>query len=498
MDLQETDVKIRPINILIVEDERIVALDIRQSLKSLGYNVVGIASTGEKALELAKDYQPDLILMDIMLKGEMDGISTAELINIDLSVPIIYLTAYADENTIERAKVTAPFGYLLKPFEIKELHTTIEMALYNHRLETKLKESERWLYTTLRSVNDAMVATEADGKIKFINPAAEKLTGWLEYEAAGKDPSEVVIIENEQTGEMFESIVQKVLHEKRTISYNSNVCIKNKIGTRKYVTASASPIAGVNREVLGVVVTINDITEQRQADREKERLLEEVTDARERLKKLSRSLIEMQEADRRTVAYELHEEIGQTLTTAKINLQALSQSIKEENQINILRESIGLLDNTIKKVRSMSLQLRPSMIDDLGLIPAIRWFINSEVKDAGITASIEVENIKIDLPEEIENMAYRALQESVINIIKHSDATAFLVKIWLEENKFKMEISDNGKGMIIDELEKSDNQSGLLGVAGIKERVALIGGEFKMQSKPGEGTTLYFEFPATN
>jgi two-component system, NarL family, sensor histidine kinase DegS len=90
------------------------------------------------------------------------------------------------------------------------------------------------------------------------------------------------------------------------------------------------------------------------------------------------------------------------------------------------------------------------------------------------------------------------LQESVINVIKRSDATAFLVKIWLEENKFKMEISDNGKGMIIDKLEKSGNQSGLLGVAGIKERVALIGGEFKMQSKPGEGTTLYFEFPATN
>lgn len=128
------------INILVVEDENIVAKDIQNSLIRLGYNVVGISSTGENAIELVKDHKPDLVLMDIMLKGQMSGIDAADVIRNEFSIPVIFLTAYADENTLTKAKITEPYGYIIKPFKEIDLHTSIEMALYKHSKTMELKK----------------------------------------------------------------------------------------------------------------------------------------------------------------------------------------------------------------------------------------------------------------------------------------------------------------------------------------------------------------------
>ena len=121
--------------ILVVEDEGIVALNIQSSLESLGYDVPVVVASGEEAIEEAERTRPDLVLMDIMLEGEWDGVEAAEQIRQRFNIPVIYLTAYADENTLQRAKIAEPFGYLLKPFEERELHTTIEIALYKHKAE---------------------------------------------------------------------------------------------------------------------------------------------------------------------------------------------------------------------------------------------------------------------------------------------------------------------------------------------------------------------------
>jgi len=145
--------------ILVVEDENIVALDIRNRLKSLGYEVPAIAHTGEQAIAKAEEFMPDLVLMDIMLKGKRDGIETSNHIREKFDIPVIYLTAYADQSTFERAKITEPYGYILKPFEERELYTSIEMALYKHSVESRLKQREQWLSTTLKSIGDAVIAT---------------------------------------------------------------------------------------------------------------------------------------------------------------------------------------------------------------------------------------------------------------------------------------------------------------------------------------------------
>lgn len=133
-------------SVLVVEDESIVSKDIQHSLKKLGYNVVGAAATGEAAVKMAIELNPDIILMDIMLKGEMNGIDAAGRIRSETNIPVIFLTAYADENTLNRAKVTQPYGYIIKPFKEIDIHTSIEMALYKHKKEAEVLKERDLLY----------------------------------------------------------------------------------------------------------------------------------------------------------------------------------------------------------------------------------------------------------------------------------------------------------------------------------------------------------------
>jgi len=181
-----------PASILVVEDEAAVALDIRSTLQRLGYAVPAAVGRGRDAIERASALRPDLVLMDIHLRGDMDGVETAQHVRQVLDIPVIYLTAYADPATLQRARVTEPYGYLLKPFHERELHIVIEMALYRHEMERRLRESERWLTATLRSIGESVIATDAEWRIRFMSRAAERLTGWKADEAVDHDLAEVL------------------------------------------------------------------------------------------------------------------------------------------------------------------------------------------------------------------------------------------------------------------------------------------------------------------
>ena len=162
---------------IMVEDEGIVAADIQSRLNTLGYEVVACTGSGEEAERLAAQSKPDLVLMDIKLKGQTDGILAAETIRANLDIPVVFLTAHADEATLQRAKVTAPIGYVLKPFDERELHTAVEIGLYRHAAEAKLKRLEARLEAVLSSIGDALGVTDKWGLITLINPAAAALVG---------------------------------------------------------------------------------------------------------------------------------------------------------------------------------------------------------------------------------------------------------------------------------------------------------------------------------
>lgn len=141
-------------NILVVEDESLVAKDIQNSLIKLGYSVLGTVDNGEDALKLIAESKPDIILMDIMLKGVLTGIETATQIKALYDIPVIYLTAYADENTLDKAKITQPHGYIIKPFNEVDLHTAIEVVMYKHGKEMEIRKERDLLYSLVENKNE--------------------------------------------------------------------------------------------------------------------------------------------------------------------------------------------------------------------------------------------------------------------------------------------------------------------------------------------------------
>ncbi len=252
--------------IMVVEDESIIAEDIKLSLQGMGYEVAGVIYSGEDAVKEAEELKPDLVLMDIVLRDKMNGIDAADNIRTRLNIPIIYLTAYADEKTIERAKITEPFGYIIKPFDDKELHSAIETALYKHKAEKKLKESREWLATVLRSIGDAVIATDSEGRIIFMNPVAGLLTGWKEEEATGKSLKEVFHIINEETGKEIEDPVAKVLREGVVEGMANHTLLIAKDGTEIPIDDSSAPIKDDKGNIVGVVLVFHNITERRKME----------------------------------------------------------------------------------------------------------------------------------------------------------------------------------------------------------------------------------------
>lgn len=252
--------------ILVVEDESIVAKDIQMSLKDLGYAVSAVVSSGEEAIKKAEENNPDLVLMDIVLQGEMDGITAADQIRSRFNIPVIYLTAHAEKKTLERAKITEPFGYIIKPFENQELHTIIEISLYKHKMEKKLKESEEWFSTILKSIGDAVIATDTKGFVIFMNPVAEALTGWKQEYAAERALKDVFNIINEKTGEQVEDSVVRVIREGVVLGPRNHSVLIAKDGTKILIDDSAAPIKDDKGNITGVVLIFRDISERKKTE----------------------------------------------------------------------------------------------------------------------------------------------------------------------------------------------------------------------------------------
>lgn len=252
--------------ILVVEDEGIVAIDIQNQLKSLGYSVPVVVSSGEQALKRAEKSPPDLVLMDIRLKGEMDGIETAKQIRDHLDIPVVYLTAYADDNTLDRAKLTESYGYLIKPFEEKELYITIEMAMFKHNMEKRLKESERWLSTTLNSIADAVIATDPGFKIRFMNPIAESLTGWSEKEALGRKLTEVLTIIDGNTRKVASVPTILSMQKGAGFGLGNHTILVAKMNREIFIEMRAAPIKSDRGEFIGSVLVFHDITERKKEE----------------------------------------------------------------------------------------------------------------------------------------------------------------------------------------------------------------------------------------
>ncbi|HEY9880785.1 MAG TPA: diguanylate cyclase [Leptolyngbyaceae cyanobacterium] len=268
-------------NVLIVEDEPIAVWSIRETLEKLGHVVVDEVSSGQQAVAAARSRRPDLVLMDICLAGDLDGIEAAAVIQGQFSIPVVYLTAYADEAMVQRAIATSPFGYVVKPFRSYELQTTIAIALHRHQQEKYLESVESQLVTTLESLGDGTITTDAEERVNFMNPVAEALTGWSRQEAQGQPIGTVLTLLESQNQALSCSPLQRALQDEPN-SPSQDCLLKTRQGITRFINLSASAIRDQSDHLLGGVLVFRDITEYKQVEQRlrqqavRERILNDV------------------------------------------------------------------------------------------------------------------------------------------------------------------------------------------------------------------------------
>ncbi len=243
--------------VLIVEDEKIIALDLQRRLEKFGYSVVGLCATAEDAIATALDVLPDIILMDIMLGGEQDGVDAAVAIRQVRSIPVVFLTAYADDRTVERAKKAEPVGYVLKPFKERELQTTIDIALYKADVDRKLQEQEQLFEAIFDTMNDGLIAVDREQRIRFLNPVAQELTGINEESLQDLLLEECFLIFDEHT-EIEAAIPFAAVLAGSTFRFE-NVYLKTAKGGRINISGSITPITSESVSD-GVLVTFRDVS----------------------------------------------------------------------------------------------------------------------------------------------------------------------------------------------------------------------------------------------
>lgn len=248
------------VRVQVVEDEIVVSEDLQQRLIALGFDVVGAADTGADALALAELARPDVVLMDIMLHGKPEGIAAAAAVRERLNIPVIFLTAHSDSGTLQKAKLTDPAGYIVKPFDDAQLRVALELAPARHALEQKALQAARWLAATLSSVGDAVVATNAQAEILLLNPAAERLTGWSQGEAMGRPCAEVVRLVGD--GGPLPDPATCALRSGVVVRLDPDTVLLTRAGDKRYVDDSASPITDATGKILGAVVVLIDSTDR--------------------------------------------------------------------------------------------------------------------------------------------------------------------------------------------------------------------------------------------
>jgi PAS domain S-box-containing protein len=358
--------------ILVVEDEAIIAKDIGRRLEKHGYEVSATVSTGGDAVRRAGKDEPDLVLMDIVLPGDIDGIDAAGIIRSRNDIPVVYLTAYTNEAIIERAIRTEPFGYITKPFEDSELCRTIEMALFKHRMEREVRESEEWLATTLRSIGEAVVATDREGAVRFMNPVAEAITGWSGGEAAGRPVTDVFrTVGGEEGGEQC-CPATEALREGSTVTPRGDCTLLARDGREIAVTSTGAPIIEWGGKIIGAVLVFRDVTEEKKAARELTRSREEIERKAEEIRERNTALkvlLEQREQDRLEFEEKVLANISHLVLPYVDRLKKSRLPPEERECADLLRSNLEQITSAFSARLSSSLVgLSPQEIRVAGLV----------------------------------------------------------------------------------------------------------------------------------
>ena len=641
-------------DILIAEHTQAVAEELKRRLEELGYRVVATASSAEEAVKKTEKLHPHIVLINVRLQGNKDGIQTGSFLHDAYDIPIVYMVEYARQETIRRVHTTGPFGYIFQPFDEKQIFATIETALIRHQLESQLQQSRQWLNTTLTSIGEGVIATDEQGLIRFINLAAIEHTRWNHTNTIGRsleevfrfmdeishEPIDILEIHKlnpETSGRGFEGLLlpidapplpieanltsikdgkgkiygmvlvfrdvsqrrhalQEIKRQadqaealRRVASQmNSQLELETVLQTICEITNRTLEATGTTvvlqvpaKEVFRVmaaisqdpvlqasqqpnfevpksifqsilsrenpVVVIEDVeqapappyfevfkkagiktvaiaalfrgnsligalisaftkkpkilpadeiellrglADQSSTAIKNAELFEQVRAGRERQRRLAKSLVDIQEAERRHIAKELHDHLGQLLTGLQFMLESTKNQASGKQRSN-LEEIQNTVSDIIGQVRELSLNLRPSMLDDMGLLPTLLWHIDRYTNQTGIRVNFQYDELPERLPLEIETAAYRIIQEALTNVARYAQVKEVFVGLVVQKKTLWVEVLDNGKGFdLAGELERPTS-----GLSGMRERASLVGGYLVVESFINQGTQIVAALP---
>lgn len=252
--------------ILVVEDEKFLALDIRNRLENLGYSVPEITDSGEEAIKKVAEFHPHLVLIDINLVADHNGIHFVDIIQNHFHVPVLYLTDYPEDLNLDKKTLSEPYSYIIKPCAEKDLHLAVEMALYKHQIARKYQAEKQRLTTIINSMGCGVVVTSTNGSIQMMNPIAQSLTGWQEEEAFGKDLAEVVQLVDKDMDEQLENLATQAMATGKILDLPDNCTLIAKDGTKIPIGDSVAPIRDENGNMTGAVLVFQDISHRKQIE----------------------------------------------------------------------------------------------------------------------------------------------------------------------------------------------------------------------------------------
>jgi len=483
--------------ILIVEDEAILAISLENKLDKLGYVVLQPVATGEDAIAAVEDEQPDLVLMDIQLAGDLDGITAAGRINSFSDVPIVYLTGHSDEPLVQRAKLTHPYGYLIKPVSIQNLRVCLEISLYKYALDKKLRESEERYRTIVKNINDALIIHDFNGRIIEVNENSCRMLGYEQDELIGANLSffstRLALSRRTERMDMLKKM-PGIVFETRFV---------RKDGTMLPVEVSAKV---VSRDSPGVIQGFaRDISERKQYEKQ-------LIQKNEQLQKA------LNERDKffSIIAHDLRSPfIGflffiKMITEKKHNFSPKKlQSLSKE-----MHNSAKNLYNLLENLLNWSLMQR-GKTDYEPVVCNLANLVDENIQLVQSSAVPKNISLNYDIPENLEVSADKSMLSTILrnlltNAVKFSQTKgSIIISARQQESMVLVSVEDKGIGMDqellsrIFTLDKRSSRKGTaqelgtgLGLILCREFIKKHGGEIWALSKQGQGSTFYFTLPA--
>ncbi|MBE0427664.1 MAG: response regulator [Nitrospirae bacterium] len=467
--------------LLVVDDEIEILTLVCNLLTRFGYSVNGYTS-GREALEALKVKKFDLLLTDLVM-SDIDGITMLRsAMEIDPNIVGIIMTGKGTIQTAVDAMKAGAFDYIFKPLNLKILKQVLLRAM-EVRL---LRETEKKYRSIFENALGGIYQSTPEGRCITANPSLARILGYGTHEELINNITDM--------GQLYVNPKRR-LEFIQMIEKNDIVCgfesqVYRKDGGRIWVSENARAVRDSSGRLLYYEGIVEDITERKRAE-------EELKNSREQLRCLSAYLHSAIEKERMYIAREIHDELGQFLTALKMDLFCLNNKISSGNKpvLTKIKSMSELVDIAVKTVQRVSAELRPRLLDDLGLLAAIEWQLAEFQKRTGIKCELNLnfsgDSGEIELSQDISTAVYRILQEALTNIVRHANATTVMVSLNEDADKVILEVRDNGRGITEDQISNAKSY----GLTGIRERVYLLGGEVEIIGILHEGTTLKVRIP---